>query len=86
MKNSTLFITVFVAVLLLAFQPFSTKAQETEYFYNRFGTPIFINKIENIIHIGLHHSTLPIERTKLIAQLSSMANYCVLPDGSYRFS
>lgn len=42
MKNSTLFITVFVAVLLLAFQPFSTKAQETEYFYNRFGTPIFL--------------------------------------------
>jgi len=57
-----------------------------EFIYDKDGNKIAFNEIENVIHIGFVTGVSMNTRNEVLADLSSIATYYILPDSSYCFT
>ena len=57
-----------------------------EFIYDKYGNEIAFNEIENVIHIGFVTGVSMNTRNEVLADLSSIADYYMLPDSSCCFT
>ena len=81
-----IFKAFFCATLFQLFLTYFGQAQNTEYLYNQAGKKILYNTIDNVIHIGFEQGMSFANKNEVLENLSSIADYDLLPDNSYRFT
>ena len=57
-----------------------------EFIYDKDGNKIAFNEIENVTHIGFASGVSMNTRNEVLADLSNIADYYMLPDSSYCFT
>ena len=61
------------------------QTSNTEFIYDRNGNKIIFNELDTVVHVGFV-SDVSIDTIKeILDNLSSIADYTMLPDSSYRF-
>ena len=56
------------------------------YIYDKNGNKIRFNRIENVMHLGFAEGTDVATKEDVLENLSSMADYTIFSDNSYRFT
>lgn len=85
-NNNTIHIVITIILVQLSIQSIWGQQAETSYIYNKYGDKIVYTCVDNIFHIGFLSGSSMTERELFLADLSSNAGYCMLPDSSYCFT
>lgn len=85
-NNNIIHIVITFILVQLSIQSIWGQRAETSYIYNKYGDKIVYTCVDDVFHIGFFSGSPLVERETLIADLSSMADYYMLPDSSYCFT
>lgn len=75
-----------VLFTLLATIPVFSQNANNQFIYDRSGNKVVYSSVENVFHVGFLSGSPITEREILLADLSSIADYYMLPDSSYCFT
>ena len=85
-NNNIVHIVITIILVQLSIQSIWGQQAESSYIYNKYGDKIVYTCVDDISHIGFLSGSPLIERETLLADLSSIADYYMLPDSSYCFT